>query len=149
MQKVFKDKTAVKRVNYSGRTRWSLPCPVKCCSFSSPDIGKHLLVKHRWEKEAVKLQTTYFHNIFNYLTRVNTYNQSKPCICFRCKFIVEHIDSHIALKHHSRGTEDYYGIMREFKDKSNQILFGRESFEQSCVHDLSSKMAEIKNYKQA
>ena len=101
LKEVFVDKDAVKRQKYSGRYRWLFPCPIESCRFSSPDIAKHLTVKYRWNKEEAKLQITYFHNIFNHHTRINTYNQPKPVICFECKYVVERIDSHLSMKHHS------------------------------------------------
>lgn len=149
LKNIFMEKDAVKRVNYSNRKRWLFPCPVKCGSYSSADIAKHLLVKHKWEKESVKLQTTYFHNMPNYVTPMNTYNQPRPCVCFKCRFVVECIDSHIALKHHSRGTQEYYDLLKEFRLKSCEIIFGSEGFELSYVHNLLTKMPDIINYRKS
>ena len=62
---------------------------------------------------------------------------------------MECIDSHIALKHHSRGTQEYYDLLKEFRLKSCEIIFGSEGFELSYVHNLLTKVPDIINYRKS
>ena len=51
--KIFLKKDNVKLVPYSGRQRWSFPCPEKGCQFNSVDLGKDLMRKHKWKEDTV------------------------------------------------------------------------------------------------
>ena len=144
---IFLKKGNVKRVPYSGRQRWSFPCPEKGCQFNSVDLGKHLTRKHKWNDETVKLQTTYFHNIYQYSTRVTTYNHAKPCICFKCKFVVDRIDSHMSLKHFKRGSNEFVEHVMQYREKSSTLLFRTDSFEESAIHNIAPKFKEIAKFR--
>ena len=144
---IFMKKDNVKLVSYSGRQRWFFPCPEKGCDFNSVDLGKHLTRKHKWNQDTVKLQTTYFHNIYQYSTRVTTYNHAKPCICFKCKFVVDRIDSHMSLKHLKRGSDEFAELVRAYREKSRTLLFGADSFEDSAVHNMAEKIKEITKFR--
>ena len=50
------------------------------------------------------------------------------------------------MKHHSHGTTEYYQLVKDFKEKSNKIIFGDESLEHSAVQNLASEMEDIINY---
>ena len=79
---IFGDKDNVILVPYSGRIRFCFPGPEKDCSFSTVDIGKLLQGKHKWTREESKLQTSYNHVIFDYVTRMKTYCISDTPISF-------------------------------------------------------------------
>ena len=144
---IFMKKDNVKLVSYSGRQRWSFPCPEKGCDFNSVDLGKHLTRKHKWNQDTVKLQTSYFHNMYQYSTRVTTYNHAKSCICFKCKFVVDRIDSHMSLKHFKRGSDEFAEHIMAYREKSNTLLFGTDSFKDSAVHNMAEKIKEITKFR--
>ena len=125
---IFGNKDAVILVPYSGRVRMSFPCPEHECSFSSVDIKKHLMGKHKWSKEESRLQTSYNHTMFDFVTRIKTYGLGKPCICFICCAVYDRIDSHIAHKHYSRGTDEFIETLKNFRRGTEKILFGKNSF---------------------
>ena len=128
LRNIFKVENSVKQVEYSGRMRWSFPCPVTDCSFSAVDLGKHLQKKHKWCKSSIKLQTSYFSNIYNYTTKFNTYNQHKPAICFKCCVVFERLDSHISLKHFSRSTDEFQQMYAAYKKQAKKLLYAVDSF---------------------
>ena len=128
LRNIFKQENSVKQVEYSGRMRWSFPCPVIDCDFSTVDLAKHLQKKHKWCKSSIKLQTSYFSNIFNYTTKFNTYNQHKPAICFKCCVVFERLDSHISLKHFSRSTDEFRQMYAAYKKQTKKLLYATDSF---------------------
>lgn len=46
LRNIFKEANVVKQVKYSDGMRWSFPCPVTVCGFSTVDLGKYLQEKH-------------------------------------------------------------------------------------------------------
>ena len=145
VKKIFGDKDAVILVPYSGRIRMSFPCPEHDCSFSSVDIKKSLMGKHKWSKEQSRLQTSYNHTMFDFVTRMKTYGLGKPCICFNCYAVFDRIDSHIAHKHYSRGTDEFIETLKTFRRKTEKILFGKNSFPKDRKHNLKDKLKEVQN----
>ena len=145
VKEIFGDKDAVILVPYSGRIRMSFPCPEHDCSFSSVDIKKSLMGKHKWSKEQSRLQTSYNHTIFDFVTRMKTYGLGKPCICFICYVVFDRIDSHIARKHYSRGTDEFIETLKTFRRKTEKILFGKNSFPKDRKHNLKDKLKEVQN----
>ena len=145
VKEIFGDKDAVILVPYSGRIRMSFPCPEHDCSFSSVDIKKHLMGKHKWSKEQSRLQTSYNHTMFDFVTRMKTYGLGKPCICFNCYAVFDRIDSHIAHKHYSRGTDEFIEMLKTFRRKTEKILFGKNSFPKDRKHNLKDKLKAIQN----
>ena len=147
LRNIFKEENSVKQVEYSGRMRWSFPCPVTDCGFSTVDLGKHLQKKHKWSKSSIKLQTSYFSNIFNYTTKFNTYNQHKPAICFKCCVVFERLDSHISLKHFSRSTDEFQQMDAAYKKQTEKLLYAVDSFKNNEIHNIGEKIKEITSFK--
>ena len=145
VKEIFGDKDAVILVPYSGRIRMSFPCPEHDCSFLSVDIKKHLMRKHKWSKEQSRLQTSYNHTMFDFVTRMKTYGLVKPCICFICYAVFDRIDSHIARKHYSRGTDKFIEMLKTFRRKTEKILFGKNSFPKDRKHNLKDKLKDVQN----
>ena len=127
--------------------RWSFPCPVTDCGFSTVDLGKHLQKKHKWCKSSIKLQTSYFSNIYNYTTKFSTYNQHKPAICFKCCVVFERLDSHISLKHFSRSTDEFQQMYAAYKKQTKKLLYAPDSFKNNEIHNIGEKIKEITSFK--
>ena len=72
---IFGDKEAVRLVKYGCRVRLRFPCPEQECSFSTVDMGKHLTGKHKWSKGERLLQTSYFHTMHDYVTKLKTLSE--------------------------------------------------------------------------
>ena len=142
---IFGDKDNVILVPYSGRIRFCFPCPEKDCSFSTVDMGRHLQEKHKWTREENKLQTSYNHVIFDYVTRMKTYCINKPCICFTCCCVYNRIDSHVARNHFSRGADEYVHILKKYRKKTEEILFSPNSFKKDEKHNLKDILKKIKD----
>ena len=112
---IFGGKEAVKLVRYGNRVRLRFPCLEKGCSFSTVDMVKHLSGKHKCSKEETLLQTSYYHCLHDYITKMKTYFLNKPCLCFTCARVFGRIDCHISAKHAHRGSEEYE-ILKKYRE---------------------------------
>ena len=143
---IFGDKEAVKLFRYGNRVRLRFPCPEKSCSFSTVDMVKHLFRKHKWSKEETLLQTSYYHCLHDYITKMKTYFPNKPCLCFTCARVFDRIDCYISAKHGHRGLEEYYEILKKYRERCDELLFASRSFEKYTIHNLRSKIEEVKSF---
>ena len=80
--KILGNSQSVEKVPDSRRLWLKFPCPVENCEFRKVDMAKHLKYKHQWADKILKLQTNYFHVMFDSIMK--TYNLHKPNICFKC-----------------------------------------------------------------
>lgn len=112
---IFGGKEAVKLVRYGNRVRLRFPCLEKGCSFSTVDMVKHLSGKHKFSKEETLLQTSYYHCLHDYITKMKTYFLNKPCLCFTCARVFGRIDCYISAKHAHRGSEEYE-ILKKYRE---------------------------------
>ena len=76
---------------------------------------------------------------------MKTYGLSKPCICFICCAVFDRIDSHLVHKHYSRGTEEFIEALKNFRRRTEKILFGKNSFPKDRKHNLKDKLKAIQN----
>ena len=76
---------------------------------------------------------------------MKTYFLNKPCLCFTCARVFDRIDCHIWAKHAHRGSEEYYEILKMYKERSDELLFASRSFEKDSIHNLRSKIQEVKS----
>ena len=135
-KRVFGTKTSVKKVNYSNWIRLRFPCPVKSCSFKTVDIRKHLLNKHKWVSNEVKLQTNYYNIILDYITSMKTYQLHKPVICFKCTLIFDRIDHHLCQKHFERGSNKYRETLKTYKRETQKLLYSANNFKDDETHNV-------------
>ena len=101
--------------------------------------------KHKWSKEESRLQTSYNHTMFDFVTRMKTYGLGKPCFCFICCAVFDRIDSHIAHKHYNCGTDEFIETLKNFRRQTEKILFGKNSFPKDRKHNLKDKLKAIQN----
>ena len=101
--------------------------------------------KHKWSKEESRLQTSYNHTMFDFVTRMKTYGLGKPCFCFICCAVFDGIDSHIAHKHYNCGTDEFIETLKNFRRQTEKILFGKNSFPKDRKHNLKDKLKAIQN----
>ena len=76
---------------------------------------------------------------------MKTYFLNKPCLCFTCARVFDRIDCHIWAKHAHRGSEEYYEILKMYRERSDELLFASRSFEKDSIHNLRSKIQEVKS----
>ena len=147
-KKVFRIETAVKKVVYSNQIRLRFPCPVKSCSFETVDIIKHLLNKHKWASNEVKLQTNYYNVVLDYITSMNTYQLHKPIICFKCALIFDRIDNHLGQKHLERGSNEYRETLKSYKKETQKLLYSANSFKHDKIHNVKKVLVAIVNFQE-
>ena len=116
LSKIFGSTNNVKKVRYSNRFRMRFPCPEEACSFSTVDLNKHLISKHKWNQSEAKLQMNYFTVMTDFLSRLNTYQNNRPTICFKCLLFFDRADHHLARKH--LDTDENHSILTNTATKN-------------------------------
>ena len=146
LKEIFGTAESVEKVPYSGRLRLKCPCPVKKCEFRTVDMTKHLKYKHQWTEKLIKLQTNYFHTMFDAITRMKTYDLHKPNICFKCYTFFDRLDNHLAHKHFQRGTQEFRDTLQSYYNKSKAILTAEDTFSHHHVHNVQVLFDKIEKF---
>ena len=128
LKRIFGTAESVEKVLYSGRLRLKFPGPVKNSEFRIVYMAKHLKCKHQCTEKLIKLQTNYFHAMFDAVTRMKTYDLYKPNICFKCYTFFDRLDNHLAHKHFQRGTQELRDILQTYYKKTKTVLTADDTF---------------------
>ena len=98
------------KVNTDGdQTRINYPCPVKNCPYKGRDLKRHLCAEskynHKWKPRQATLMQSFSSKMFNYITKVDRSNGTKPLICKDCNTVQGRLDNHLKRSHNQKGIE--------------------------------------------
>lgn len=146
LKRIFGSHKAVKKVPYNSRTRCRFPCPVESCGFATVDLGKHLLSKHKWTPNEVRLQTNYFNAMLDFISSINTYRLHKPMICFKCAIVFDRINNQLHQIHFDRGSSEYRETLGIYEKESHKLLYSNSSFQDQEIHNVQKILFAIENF---
>lgn len=146
LEKIFGNAKSAEKVLYSGRLRLKCPCPVENCEFRTVDMAKHLKYKHQWQDNVTKLQTNYFHAMFDSVTRMKTYDLHKSNICFKCYTFFDRIDNHLAHKHLQRETQEFKDLLATYYKQSKKVVTAEDTFSDQKIHNVQILYNKIEKF---
>ena len=109
-------------------------------------MAKHLKYKHQWQDNVTKLQTNYFHAMFDSVTRMKTYDLHKSNICFKCYTFFDRIDNHLAHKHLQRETQEFKDLLATNYEQSKKVVTAEDTFSSQKIHNVQILYNKIEKF---